>query len=78
MKNCDRCKYAEWARTAAGKLHPSGDGKCIYPVKLPALPASMQWQGDFGRIPHPCGGSINRRKELGEHCATYQRKETES
>ena len=33
MKNCTDCKYADWQRTAAGKLHPSGDGECTYEAK---------------------------------------------
>lgn len=73
MKNCTHCKHAEWLRTAAGKLHPSGDGRCRYPWKMPALPASMYWIG--GRSDSPCGGHINRRKELKDHCVYYSRKE---
>lgn len=35
MKNCNNCKYADWKKTVAGKLHPSGEGKCLYPYKVP-------------------------------------------
>lgn len=35
MKNCTNCKHAQWNKTAAGRLHPSGDGRCGYPVQLP-------------------------------------------
>jgi hypothetical protein len=61
MKNCTDCKYADWYRTANGNLHPSGDGKCNYPYKVPALPAAMWW---LDTEPTPDGGAINRRKEL--------------
>ena len=73
MKNCTDCKHAEWHRTAAGKMHPSGDGRCAYPYKVPQLPASMRW------APHiniwVAGGQINRRKELTDHCTYYARKD---
>ena len=67
MKNCTHCKYANWHRTQAGKLHPSGEGKCTFPWKLPPLPASMYWMTG----PSPYGGHINRREELKEHCTYY-------
>lgn len=37
---CTDCRFAEWKRTAAGRLHPSGSGKCTWTVEL-ALPASF-------------------------------------
>lgn len=64
MKDCTRCKYADWQRTSAGKLHPNGTGWCRYPYKLPPLPQSMYW----ARSPYQSGGGINRRKELPDHC----------
>lgn len=75
MKNCTHCKFAEWRRTAGGKFHPCGDGKCGYPYKLPPLPASMYWLFGLGHDPKPSGGHINRRKELENHCAYWQQKE---
>lgn len=74
MKNCTGCRYADWARTAAGKLHPSGDGQCRYVVTLPPLPASMHWlSGDAPSAPRPFGGFINRRRDNGTHCTYYMR-----
>lgn len=69
MRNCIDCKYADWEKTKTGRLHPSGDGRCIYQYKVPALPASMYWLGRSD--PSPLGGHITRRKELKEHCAYY-------
>jgi hypothetical protein len=69
MKNCTDCKHAQWKRTKAGSLHPSGDGKCTYQYKVPPLPASMYWITS----PSPCGGYINRRKDLTEHCAFWSK-----
>ena len=71
MKNCMHCKHAEWHKTVAGKLHPSGKGKCTYPWKSPILPASMYWI--VRSAPVPSGGYISRREELKEHCAYFER-----
>ena len=38
MKNCNGCRYAEWEKTKAGRLHPSGDEKCTYKGVKSALP----------------------------------------
>ena len=73
MKRCNDCKHAEWERTAKGRLHPSGDGKCRYPYKVPPLPACMQWPSMSGKAPSPSFGYINRREELKEHCVYYER-----
>lgn len=67
MRTCDGCKYAEWQRTAAGKLHPSKEGKCIYPVKMPVLPISMYWIADQ----RPYGGWIQRGAVLKDHCPCH-------
>ena len=71
MKNCEGCKWAEWSKTKAGKLHPSGVGKCTFPYSLPELPASMYWLGDSEPVPY--GGRINRRKPHEAHCVYYLR-----
>jgi hypothetical protein len=67
MKSCTNCKYAEWKKTASGRLHPSGDGRCQFTYKLPPLPQSMYWIGS----PSPCGGHINRKNDLKDHCVYY-------
>jgi len=72
MKTCVGCTYAEWKRTKAGRLHPSGDGMCRYKYKVPQLPQSMYW---IGNEPSPAGGYINRREKFKDHCAYYQRAE---
>ena len=66
MKSCLHCKYAEWRRNANGSLHRSGDGKCTFAYKSPPLPGSMYWLGP--NAPKPCGGFINRRQKLKDHC----------
>lgn len=68
MKNCTDCKYADWDTAKNGRLHPSGDGQCKYPLRIPDLPQSMYW---VGSAPKPCGGHINRRSDLKDHCAYF-------
>ena len=71
MMNCNGCKHASWQKTAAGKLHPSGDGHCKYEYVPRELPASMYWI--FSE--KPSGGAINRRRELSHHCVYFAREE---
>ena len=73
MKNCTDCNFAEWSRAKNGRLHPSGDGFCKYPYKLPKLPASMYWLGHTEPIPKKRW--INRREEFEEHCVYFRRKD---
>lgn len=69
MKNCTGCKWAEWKHTAAGKLHPSGEGACTFKYKPPPLPAAFYWIDN----PRLGGGSISRRSELQSHCPYFER-----
>lgn len=69
MKTCMGCKYADWRKTVSGKLHPSGDGKCLYKYKLPPLPASRYWISEHV----PSGGFINRHEQLEDHYVYYGR-----
>jgi len=69
MKNCKGCKFAEWKKTDAGKLHPSGDGKCTYEYKLPPLPACKAWIHAIH--PYNKHGWINRKTEFQDHCPYY-------
>lgn len=71
MKSCLNCQYADWRRTDKGRLHSSGEGRCTYQYKVPELPQAMYWSGPGA--PKPYGGFIDRRKELKDHCAYFQR-----
>jgi len=70
MKTCKGCVYADWHLTKSSRLHPSGDGECKFKYKVPALPAAFYWMGT--KPPKPCGGFINRKEELKNHCPYYQ------
>lgn len=67
MKKCDECKYANWKRTKAGKLHPDKAGKCEFLVKPAAVPSAFYYIID----PILHGGFIYRGEELKRNCPTY-------
>lgn len=61
MESCIGCKWADWKKTKNGRLHPSGDGKCMFQYELPQLPASMYWLGTS--VPKPFGGHLDRNRK---------------
>lgn len=65
---CLGCRYANWQKTATGRLHPNGQGKCerlrAHPLDL-RLPASFYW---LSGSPMPAGGHIERNHPLREKC----------
>jgi hypothetical protein len=74
MKTCKGCKWAEWKKTANGRLHPSGDGLCAFPVKAPVLPSCIS--GSYGlrdirRDMESAHRGISRNRELRDHCPCY-------
>lgn len=69
MKSCRNCEHAEWKRTASGKLHPSGSGKCLKHIRAPVLPAAYGW---IGGPPLLSGGFINRNEELKKDCPYFE------
>lgn len=69
MKNCTDCVHADWDRTATGRLHPKGYGKCTFEIKIPVLPRAFWWIGSD--TPKPFGGYISRKKDLSDHCAYW-------
>lgn len=70
MKSCIGCVHADWAKTANGRLHPSGDGRCTYSYQLPPLPVSMYWIFFYEKT--PSGGYINRRRDSDKVCPTRE------
>lgn len=40
FNRCMDCRFVDWDRTVAGRLHPKGGGRCVW-TKAVALPASM-------------------------------------
>lgn len=73
MTNCTYCKWAVWDRTESGRLHPSGDGRCGFQIKMPVVPVAFYHVHGKQLHDYYCGGWINRRVELKEHCPCYER-----
>lgn len=69
QNSCLECKYADWKRTANGRLHPSGDGKCMYEVITPKLPKAKS----FFYNPTLLGGEINRKDEFYVDCPCFEK-----
>jgi len=69
---CDKCKWAEWARTKNGRLHPDKSGKCSYEIVIPELPSAKCWPGFHDRPPEPSWGFIERGRELNKDCIYYE------
>jgi hypothetical protein len=69
MRNCTNCKHADWQKSKAGKNHPSGYGKCTFPIKIPVLPQAFYWMSETHMTPY--GGFINRKRDLKDHCAYF-------
>ena len=68
---CMTCALADWKRTAAGRLHPDGSGKCLWRMPTITLPKSRYYLGfRENAIPQPHGGGIERNDDRS--CLTYQ------
>ena len=66
---CIGCKYADWKRTKNGRLHPSGEGRCRYEMKVPQLPNAFFWM--HLSSPELDGGRISRKQTYDTHCPYY-------
>lgn len=70
-RKCTGCAFAKWQLTKAGKLHPSGDGRCTWfdaNLSDQQVPPVFYYlscpPGRRQHIPEPCGGFINRREPV--------------
>ena len=63
---CNGCRFANWDKTASGKLHPSGYGRCAYTADY-AVPASHNGSWTQGRngMFEVRGGGIHRTDTVG-------------
>ena len=63
MSTCLDCKFANWKRTAAGGLHPSGKGDCGHVWVAPPISAAFTFgYGNSREPPRPTWGQIERKK----------------
>lgn len=50
---CASCRFAEWKRTANGRRHPDGSGRCAFPFPNTPLPKCINehaYGRDKGRL----------------------------
>lgn len=72
MADCLNCRNAMWKLTAAGKLHPSGDGRCGWVWEERPIPAAFYYVGGGGN--RPSGGYIDRKRLPAGDCPFFQAK----
>ena len=69
---CCVCKYANWDRTKAGRLHPSGDGFCQWKMPEIKLPIAFYFfTPNRNTVPDPHGGHISRNSEFDD-CPAFE------
>jgi hypothetical protein len=70
-EDCTTCQLADWRRTKAGRLHPSGEGSCSWKGwKEWKFPKAFYLVGSVGHDLRPSGGYINRRTPCTD-CSLY-------
>lgn len=72
---CVGCKFAEWKRTVAGRLHADGSGRCRHPMFTQPIiiPASASLGSNTGRAPQLSGGWIYRHSMYSlNECPTFE------
>lgn len=68
---CLTCAFAMWRKTAAGRMHPDGTGRCTWQMPEITLPKSRYYVGHRERsIPQPQGGYIEKKDD--RECLTFQ------
>ena len=72
---CLNCRFAQWYRTDAGRLHPNGSGRCTWSAPEFKIPKAMYWLG----AQRPSGGHIDRHDPEGyAGCPTWEANEVQS
>ncbi len=77
---CLTCDRAKWNKTANGRLHPDGKGRCDWTPDPIPTPAAWYWTSysDIRKPPHPHGGGIVRKIKYQHQtitaCDLYRRK----
>jgi hypothetical protein len=69
---CANCTLAKWERTTAGRLHPSGEGRCAW--TLPEIPLARAFYSDRESLSMPFGGYVWRHKPYSD-CPCWTNKE---
>lgn len=68
MNTCVNCRFAAWDRTAKGRLHPDGSGRCTWQMPEIKIPNAMYFHFPL----KPSGGFIDRHDpERYTACPTW-------
>ena len=71
-EDCTTCQLARWQRTKTGRLHPSGEGRCLWEGwKEWKIPKAFFYMGR-NKVPYPDGGGYISRREPKTDCPLYQ------
>ncbi len=84
-QGCATCRHAEWERTANGRLHPSGQGRCTFmppDTPMPRVRHERSYRGDTALTTlhqllarHLHGGWIWRKSDDAiRPCPTWEAK----
>lgn len=68
MNTCLNCGYAQWQRTLANRLNPTGNGRCTWIPHWVISKAFHFIKGD----PHSLGGGLINRKDPEQDCPTWK------
>lgn len=72
---CDDCKFADWRRTANGRLHPGKTGNCAFKWEPPPIPSAFYVPGQYTKSTvRLVGGLIERGRDI-EACPCYAEKD---
>lgn len=68
MNGCKTCRWAQWERTATGRMSYKNAGHCLYVVQMPPLPHSVTgaygYQKEFPRS--------RIHADMGAGCPTWE------
>jgi hypothetical protein len=69
--DCTTCQLASWYRSTAGRLHPSGEGICLWKGwEEWRIPKAFFY--NRGHVPLPDGGGYVNRYTPCTDCPMYQ------
>jgi len=74
VTTCDGCRYAEWKRDKAGRLHSDQSGTCCYKVEVPQIPNALFV---LPKAAWSYGGKIVRGREWKRPCPCWAAMEEE-
>lgn len=71
---CDTCRFADWNKTANGRLHPGKQGKCTWTAPVYPIPkaVSYSWAGGGKPPVEQHGRYISRDQHMHLNCEAWK------